>query len=160
MQVGRNSPHFIQFHPNLHQFILNSTLFQPQFKPYSPQFHPYAYSYKLIKWLNLNLIQLNSIQFLKIHHNSIPFIHRPQYHCYGYFFVVLGGWVGPPKQLKFPSWTFFNCPYHVDFKTIQFGIICWNFEWDIAKILKGSHFKNQYFMFITDSTPFTLKIAQ
>ena len=29
----------------------------------------------------------------------------------------------PPKHLEVPSWTFFNSPFRVDFKTIQFVII-------------------------------------
>ena len=41
-----------------------------------------------------------------------------------------------------PSWTFFNSPFQVDFKAIQFVIIWGNLDRDIAKILKGSHLKN------------------
>ena len=48
----------------------------------------------------------------------------------------------PPKYVKVPSWTFFNSPFCVDFKTIKFVIIWCNFDWDITKILKGSHWKN------------------
>ena len=29
----------------------------------------------------------------------------------------------PPKHLEVPSWTFFNNPFNVDFKTIQFFMI-------------------------------------
>ena len=29
----------------------------------------------------------------------------------------------PPEHLEISSWTFFNSPFHVDFKTIQFVII-------------------------------------
>ena len=36
-------------------------------------------------------------------------------------FVLLISW--PPKHLEVPSLTFFNSPFHVDFKTIQFVII-------------------------------------
>ena len=63
----------------------------------------------------------------------------------------------PPKHLEIPSWTFFHSPFHADFKTIQFVVSCWNLDQDIAKILEGSHFKNQHFLFITEST---LKITQ
>ena len=48
----------------------------------------------------------------------------------------------PPKHLQVPSWKFLNSPFCVDFKTIQFVIIWWNLDQDMAKILKGSHFKN------------------
>ena len=57
-----------------------------------------------------------------------------------YTFVLLIS--RPPKHLKVPSWTFFNSPFCVDFKTIKFVIIWCNFDWDITKILKGSHWKN------------------
>ena len=30
---------------------------------------------------------------------------------------------GPPKHLEVPSWTFFNSPFYVDFRTIQFVMI-------------------------------------
>ena len=58
-------------------------------------------------------------------------------------FVLLNS--RPPKHLEVPSWTFFNSPFCVDFKTIQFVMICPSLDQDIAKILKGSHFKNQHF---------------
>ena len=66
----------------------------------------------------------------------------------------------PPKHLEIPSWRFFNSPFHLDFKTTHSVIIWWNLDRDIDKILKGSHFENQHFMFITESTPWTLKIVQ
>ena len=57
-----------------------------------------------------------------------------------YTFGLLFAW--PPKHLKVSSWTFFNSPLHLDFKTIIFVIIWYNVDQDIAKILKGGHCKN------------------
>ena len=51
----------------------------------------------------------------------------------------------PTKPLEVPYWTFFNSPFCADFKTIEFVMIWPNLDQDIAKILKGSHFKNQHF---------------
>ena len=53
-----------------------------------------------------------------------------------------------PKGLEISSWTFFNCPFRVDFKNIRFYIIWWNLARDICKILLGGNFKNQHFLFI------------
>ena len=39
------------------------------------------------------------------------------------------------KHLEVRSWTFFNSPLRVDFKTIKFFTIWCNFDRDIAKIL-------------------------
>ena len=75
-----------------------------------------------------------------------------------YTSVLLVSW--PPKHVEVPSWTFFNSPFRVDFKTIKFFIIWWNFDRDIAKILKGSHFKNQHLLFINESKSWTLPITQ
>ena len=69
-------------------------------------------------------------------------------------FVLLNSW--PPKHLEVPSWTFFNSPFRVDFRTIQFAIIWWNLVQDIAMILKGSHFKNNSFIF-TELQTWTLR---
>ena len=46
-----------------------------------------------------------------------------------------------PRGLQIPSWTFFNSPFCVDFKNIQFFIIWLNMDWYITKILEGSHLK-------------------
>ena len=46
-----------------------------------------------------------------------------------------------PRGLEIPYWTFFNSPFCVDFRNIQFFIIWWNMEWDIVKILHRGHFK-------------------
>ena len=51
-----------------------------------------------------------------------------------YTFVLLISW--PPTNLGVPSWRFFKSPFRVDLKAIQFVIIQWNDDWDIAKILK------------------------
>ena len=67
---------------------------------------------------------------------------------------------GPQKDSYDPVWTFFNCPFHKDFKIIQFAIIWWDLDQDLAKILKGSHCKNQHFSFITESRTWTLRITQ
>ena len=66
----------------------------------------------------------------------------------------------PPKHVEVPSWAFFNTPFRVDFKTINYFIIRWNFDRDIAKILKGSHCKNQHFLFLNESRTWTLRISQ
>ena len=47
-----------------------------------------------------------------------------------------------PRGLDIPCWTFFNSPFCVDFKNIQFSIIWWHLNQDISKILQGGHFKN------------------
>ena len=47
-----------------------------------------------------------------------------------------------PRGLEIPSWTFFNSPFCVDFKNVQFSIIWWNLHWDISKLLQGGHFKS------------------
>ena len=65
-----------------------------------------------------------------------------------------------PSGLDIPSWTFFNSPFCIDFKTSQFVMIWWNFDRDIAKILKESHFKNQHLLFINESRTWTLRITQ
>ena len=54
-------------------------------------------------------------------------------------------------HLEVPNWTFFNSLFCVDFKAIQFVMIWPNLDQDIAKILKGSHFKNYNFLVITES---------
>ena len=41
-------------------------------------------------------------------------------------FVLLTSW--PPKHIEIPSWTFFNSLFYIDFKTIQFVMIWWNFD--------------------------------
>ena len=64
----------------------------------------------------------------RVSHNIVP------------TFVLVISW--PPKHLEDPSWTFFNSPFRVDFKTIQFVFIWWNLDQDMVKILKGSHCKN------------------
>ena len=61
-----------------------------------------------------------------------------------------------PKGLEISSWTFFNCPFRVDFKNIRFFIIWWNLAGDICKILWVGHFKNQHFLFIFGSSTSTL----
>ena len=50
-----------------------------------------------------------------------------------------------PRGLEILYWTFFNSPFHVDFKNIQLFIILWNMDRDIGKILQGGHFKIQHF---------------
>ena len=56
-----------------------------------------------------------------------------------------------PKHLEIPSRTFLNRLFHVNLKTIHFVMIWQNLDLDITKILKGSHLKNQYFLYITES---------
>ena len=52
------------------------------------------------------------------------------------------------RALEIPSWTFFNSPFSVDFRNIQYFIIRWNIDWDIGKIPQGGDFKSQHFVFI------------
>ena len=51
-----------------------------------------------------------------------------------------------PRGLEIPSWTFFNCPFRVEFENVHHFIIWWNLDWDICKLLQGSHFKSWHFM--------------
>ena len=53
-----------------------------------------------------------------------------------------------PRGLEIPSWTFFNSPYCVDFRNIQYFIIWWNMDRDMGEILQGGDFKSQHFVFI------------
>ena len=50
-----------------------------------------------------------------------------------------------PGGRESPFWAFFNNPFCVDFKNSQFLIIWSNLEQDIAKLLRGGHFKSQNF---------------
>ena len=50
-----------------------------------------------------------------------------------------------PRTLEILYWAFFNSPFCVDFRNVQFFIIRWNMEWDILKILQGGHFKTSHF---------------
>ena len=61
----------------------------------------------------------------------------PQYCIHFWFWISRLPW-----GLEIPSWTFFNSPFRVDFKNIQFFIIRWNMDRDICKILHGGDFKS------------------
>ena len=78
--------------------------------------------------LHLHAFKSDILGIYRVSHNTV------------YTFVLLIS--RPQKHLKVPSWTFFNSPFCIDFKTIKFVIIWCNFDRDIAKILKGSHCRN------------------
>ena len=78
--------------------------------------------------VNLVILLINAIFIYRVSHNIVS------------TFVLLNS--RPLKHLEVPSWTFFNSPFRVDFKTIQFVIIWWNLDRDIDKILEESHFKS------------------
>ena len=61
-------------------------------------------------------------------------------------FVFWISWL--PTGLEIPSSTYFNCPFHADFKSFHFFIICWNLDWNICEILQGGHFKSFIFCWI------------
>ena len=61
------------------------------------------------------------------------------------------------RLLEIPSWTFFNSPFRVESKNVHIFIIWWYLDRDIAKILGCSHFDIQYFLFITESSKWSLR---
>ena len=56
----------------------------------------------------------------------------------------------PHIGLEIPNWTFFNSPFHVDFKNIRFCISWSNLDLAFGKILQGGHFKNPHFLVIVE----------
>ena len=64
-----------------------------------------------------------------------------------------------PRGLKISSWTFFNSPFHVDFKNIRDFIICLKLDQDIVKILQGTLLKSWHFLFSNESSAWALWIT-
>ena len=52
--------------------------------------------------------------------NRVSAIYRLSHNIVPTFVLLISQ---PPKHLEVPSWTFFDSPFNVDFKTIQFVII-------------------------------------
>ena len=64
-----------------------------------------------------------------------------------------------PMDLKISSWTFFNSPFHVDFKNIPDFIIWLKVDQDIVKILQGTLLKSWHFWFSTGLSTWVLWIT-
>ena len=64
-----------------------------------------------------------------------------------------------PRGLEISSWTFFNSPFHVDFKSIRDFIIWLNLDQDIVKIRQGTLLKSWHFWFSTGSSTWALWIT-
>ena len=64
-----------------------------------------------------------------------------------------------PRGLKISSWTFFNSPFHVDFKNIRDFIIWLKLDQDIVKILQGTLLKSWHFLFCNESSTRALWIT-
>ena len=57
-------------------------------------------------------------QALKLRQYELPY--RVSHNIVSPFLLLISL---PPKHLEVPSWTFFNSPFNIDFKTIQFIMI-------------------------------------
>ena len=79
----------------------------------------------------------------------------PQY-CFHFCFINFSA----SKASKSSILDIFQQSFQCRFWTIKYAIIWCNFDWDIARILKGSHLKNQHFLFITESRTWTLRIIK
>ena len=60
------------------------------------------------------IIVLNETQ------NKLYLLYRVSRNIVSTFLLLISR---PPKHLEVPSWAFFNSPFNVDFKTIQFIMI-------------------------------------